>query len=136
VPAGVPTVAMRAQELFGLVTPGKAANDIFELCAPESLSLPLKVIRPEMTTPPGGACVLLAVGLEAVGVAAPVAAALEAVAAVVWLDAAGCDELQAANHATSVKVAAAGMTRLTTASLGAGQETRGGKLRTRRCGAA
>jgi hypothetical protein len=79
----------------------------------------------------GGACVLLAVG-----VAAWVAAALEAVAAVAWLDAAGCDELQAATNATSVKVAAAGMTRLRTASLGAGHETRGGTLHARCCGAA
>ena len=127
---------MRAQELFGLVTPGKAANDIFRLCGPESLSLPLNVIRPEMTTLLGGACVLLAVGLGAVGVPAPVAGALEAVDVVVGLDAAGCDELHAATQAMSVKMAAAGMTRLITASLGTGHETRCGKLSTCCCGAA
>src|SRR5450755_2988818 len=114
---------MYAQELFGLVTPGKAVNDIFRLCAPESVSLPLKAIRPAMMSFWGAVSVLLAVGLAAPGVAAPpgaVAAECAVVGVAVGvaapLDAAGCDELQAATPATSIRMAA-GTPRLNSADV-------------------
>ena len=89
---------MYAQELFGLVTPGKAVNDSFRLCAPENVILPLKAIRPAMMSFWGAVSVLLAVGFPAPGVAAPPGAAAADCAAVgvavgvaAPLDAAGCD---------------------------------------------
>jgi hypothetical protein len=72
----------------------------------------------------GAASVLLAVGLAAPGVAAPPGAAFADCAAVdvaagvaAPLDAAGCDELQAATPTTSIRVAAADTPRLSSADV-------------------
>jgi len=68
----------------------------------------------------GAASVLLAVGLAAPGVAAAPGAAFADFAAVgvaAPLDAAGCDELQAATPTTSIRVAAADTPRLSSADV-------------------
>lgn len=108
--AGVPCAAIRAQELAGLVTPGKALNDERWKVAPRSSKVPLKVISPAMPCPvapvrelpPGPGLVLLAadpLAADPLAADGPDAAADEPAGA----GAEPPDELQAARPAASVR---------------------------------
>jgi len=65
--AGVPAAPIRAQELAGLVTPGKALNEACCVLAPWELKIPVKVMSPEMVVPLCAAAELAAAaGLDVV----------------------------------------------------------------------
>jgi hypothetical protein len=80
--AGVPWVPIRAQELAGLVTPGKALNDACWALAPWESKTPAKVMRPAIVFPgraageltPAAALDPEALGLDAVTLGEAVAA--------------------------------------------------------------
>jgi hypothetical protein len=112
---GVPSRAIRVQELAGLVTPGNALNEACCVLAPCRSKVPLNVIRPAMVFPAAAAGLLWALGLALLADVAPLAgedadADEEAVAeAEPPADEDPADELQAARTPASIRPAAAVM---------------------------